>query len=425
MRRLAPLTPLVGLLSCSADPPVDPDFESASATDANQPTGGPSADGADDESGALPVAVEEHCLFDPVGTLYGFKYQCEGSVAVDVLVEHPFEGSPETGFLELTFGPDEAGDSYADPLVMACCPWYHEHDPYCEQPHERACWIDLVEQGCKSMPSRIEAFAHEHFPGALNAAKRGAILQIADHVGDNQVACVQAFRDTTGLAAMLQECDNEGNSVDFADMLETGSWTFDPPGLVQHVEISIPAAAMSGFHPVGDTDPEICWSADENDGTVFLEIDPPPEAIVLHLASGNASLVGPEADGRVELEPASTLVLSSRAIESLDLYTAGAVAYARGLAVPVDRAHLRLWERAAATAEGSTLSVAPGAAKFVASVSMFGEQRHLQHVTNATPIIVAHDGDGWSTSAFLVGVSDGEAWSATVVVEPARWHGGQ
>lgn len=229
------LIPLVVLLSCSADPPVDPDFESASATDANQPTGGPSADGADDESGALPVAVEEHCLFDPVGTLYGFKYQCEGSVAVDVLVEHPFEGSPETGFLELTFGPDEAGDSYADPLVMACCPWYHEHDPYCEQPHERACWIDLVEQGCKSMPSRIEAFAHEHFPGALNAAKRGAILQIADYVGDNQVACVQAFRDTTGLAAMLQECDNEGNSVDFADMLETGSWTFDPPGLVQHV----------------------------------------------------------------------------------------------------------------------------------------------------------------------------------------------
>ncbi|MCX4242963.1 hypothetical protein [Paraliomyxa miuraensis] len=416
------LLPLLGVLSCG-DPPVDdPDFasDSASATDGGAGTGN-----APDEMGTGPTPVDGYCLFDPKDDRYGYRYQCGGVVLVDVVVEHAFAGSPEMAFLEFVFGPKVDGDSYSDPLVMACCPWYDLDEPHCAQPHERACWIDVIEQGCRSMVDKIEAYAHDAFPGALNTAKRTAVLKVAEYVDEHQTDCVTAFRDDTDIATVLQLCDVENNgAVDFGDMLENGVWSFDPPGLVQNVELTVYSAWMSTLHPIGDDEPAplTCSSADENDATRFVEVDPPPETVVLRLASGGgASLIGPSAEGAAALDTTSTLAITSGALENLALHSGATTIVAYGMEIPIEGLHLRLWERASGVAEGSTLTIAPGAARFSAGVSALGESRH-RWVTNATPIVVAHDAEGWASSGFAIEETvDGEPWM--VVIAAARWHG--
>jgi hypothetical protein len=128
--------------------------------------------------------------------------------------------------------------------------------------------VDLIEQGCKSMVGQIEDFAHDRFPGVGNAAKRAAVLKIADHVRDNQADCVAAFRDQTGIAAMPAMCDEDGNGADYTSLLEDGSWSFDPDGLVSLVELSVARAEWHGLHPLGPDDGalEECESADDNPG---------------------------------------------------------------------------------------------------------------------------------------------------------------
>lgn len=208
-----------------------------------------------DETGAGELQpVEGRCLYepDPMGELYGLRYQCAGRVFLDVTIEHPFAGSPEEVPIELEFGEGVDGDSYQSPHVLACCPWYDPQATNCSQPHERACWVDFVEQGCKSMVGKIEAFAHATFPGVLHAAERNAVLKVADHVRDHQDQCTAAFREATGIAAMQPTCDEDGNGMQYGSMLGDGVWTFDPDGLVGKVEIAVAQADWYGLHPLAD-----------------------------------------------------------------------------------------------------------------------------------------------------------------------------
>ena len=414
----ARFAPLITTLSCGGPPPPeDPDYGTITATDGDWPTGGALDDGADDGG---PRAVEAFCLFDPIADLYGYRYQCDILVTVDFVVEHPFEGSPEIGAADLVFGPDADGDSYADPLVMGCCPLYQTSELYCVQPHEHACWVDLVEQGCHSMADKIEAYAWDTFPDAIDTAKRNAVLQIAKYVGEHQADCVGAFRDDTGLSSTPPSCDADGNSFDFGGLLEMGEWSFDPPGLVQNVSLSITAAEMYGIYPIDQPIPEICWSADENDGTLFREVDPPDGAVELRLVTGNASVDGPSIDGSAVLDTESALAMSEGALEELSLHSSQATVTASDLSIPLEGAHLRLWERADGVAEGSTLTIAPGAARFVAGVSALGESRYVDDLTNATPITVVQEPYGWLMPAFDVIVSDGEI-SAVVQIGDTQW----
>ncbi|MCA9710415.1 MAG: hypothetical protein KDK70_31535, partial [Myxococcales bacterium] len=50
------------------------------------------SDGAD-ETGGGPV-VADGCLMDPVPGSFGYKYQCAGSITIDVTIEGDFDGSP-------------------------------------------------------------------------------------------------------------------------------------------------------------------------------------------------------------------------------------------------------------------------------------------------------------------------------------------
>ena len=146
-----------------------------------------------------------------------------------------------------------------------------------------------MEQGCKSIVTNLEDFAHDELSGIANTSKRNAALKLADHVRTHQADCVTALRSETGIASTLPSCDMDDNGVGFDSMLEAGIWSFDPDGIVDNVGISIQAANWTSIHPL-EGSPETCWSADENDGVLFLGIDPAPGSKVLHLQAGAASL---------------------------------------------------------------------------------------------------------------------------------------
>jgi hypothetical protein len=435
IRRACPSSALpllfVAVAACGDDGGISDDrFPDTDSTTSGDTSDAP-PDGADETGGSVPTAVEGRCLYDPdlTANLYGYRYQCEGSVAVDIVIEHDFDGSPEVGFFELPFGHGVEGDSYEAPLVMACCPWYDTSPgaTNCDQPHERACLVDLVEQGCKSMVAKIEDHAHERFPGLLDTAKRQAVLKVAEHVRTHQGDCTAAFREDTGIAATQPTCDEEGNGVPYVSMLENGVWMFDPDGAVKNVEIAVAQAQWTGLYPNPVDDPygaASCESADENDGVLFLEIDPAAGTKVLHLVAGGVELVGAGVAGVGEIDSTSTLALASEpgaaSLEDFALHSAGAAAVLVGdVTVPVDDFHVRLWGRAPAVVEGSTLTVQPSGARFAVSATVLGESR-VNTATNATPIVVTKEAGGWRTSAFSIESPHvGEPW--LLVVAPGRW----
>ena len=116
----------------------------------------------------------------------------------------------------------------------------------------------------------------------------------------------------------------------------------------------------------------------------------------------------------------SVLAVSPAALENLALHSAGAAMVLAGeVAVPVDDFHVRLWERASAHAEGHTLTVEPGDARFAVSAVALGRNA-VQIVINATPIVITHGAGGWRTSSFSIAHSHhGEEWS--LAVAPAQW----
>ena len=408
---------------------VDDEFATVSDSIGGDPSGTTAEpDGVDETGGAVPVPVEDHCLIEPIEGLYGYRYQCEGSVFLDIVIEGDSDGSPASDSFELSFGPGVEGDGYDEPLVMACCPQYAIGSPNCGQHHERACFIDLVEQGCKSMVAKIEDYAHDTFPGILDAAKRKAVLQVADHVRDHQADCTAAFWGETGIAGTEPACDEDGNGVPFASMLETGIWTFDPNGPVDNVEVSVAQAVWTDLHPLDEEQrPAECQSADDNDGAVFLEVDPAPGSKTLRLVTGSVALEGPSTQGAGEVSPSSTLAVKleandSASLENLALHSTGtAVVTTAGMSITVGSFHVRLWDRTPADVgvDRTTLTVAPGAARFAVSATALGESR-VRFATNATPIVLTREPEGWHSAAFSIGVPrQADPWS--LVIAPAQW----
>lgn len=410
----------------------DPEFESDSAGLGTTGMGvvtGP-GDGADETGGGGPI-VADHCLFDPIDGLHGYKYQCQGNIAIDVVIEGPFDGSPVTDFLQLDFGYGVGGDSYDEPHVMACCPAYDDSAPSCGQPHERACVIDLVEQGCKSIVTNLEDFAYDEFGKPADLSKRNAVLKIAAYVRGHQPDCMNAFRGDTGIAGASPTCDMEGNGLQFDSMLESGEWSFDPDGLVSNVQISVQAANWTGLHPLLGS-PDLCASADENDGVLFLELDPAPESRVLRLVAGSAAidgswLAGGRVEGVSELSPQTSRLAilidpatDTATLENLELHSAGAAEVdAVDTTWIVSRFQVRLWDRTVAHHTAGVATVPAGNARFAVSATALGGTGVVT-ATNATPIVITKHGAGWSTSGFaIVPQHSGEEWS--LVIMPAQW----
>ncbi|MCX4243613.1 hypothetical protein [Paraliomyxa miuraensis] len=409
--------------------------------DPDMPVDPGETDGDDAGGGDGPV-LSRSCLTDSRPDRFAYKYQCEGDIAIEVMVDGPFDGSPVSDALVLEFGPGVTGDSYESPHVMACCPEYDESAPNCEQPHERFCIVDLAEQGCKSMAPNLRDFADDAFggPSIADAAKRAAVNKIADYVRDHQRDCIEAFVDLTGVGSIPPSCDPDDNGIDYASLLESGSWSFDPPGLVTDVQIAVVDANWAGVHPLEGVLDE-CSSADDNDGVLFLEIDPDPGSVTSRLVAGSGELVGPSLDGSIvqgfgELgseasgcQPGACSTLTvlvdpvlGASLENLELHAAGAAEVGtKDFTITVDGFAVRLWDSTPAVLdeEGMTLEIPPGAAWFAVSAESGGIPG-VVNATNETALVVTKTPEGWASSALTIGHEDGLGhW--TLVVAPAQW----
>lgn len=377
------------------------------------------------------------CLFQPEAGESALRYQCEGNLMLEAVIEGPFAGSPSNSLIPLAFGPNVPGDSYTEPRVMACCTRFGD-EPACEQDHERACMLDLAEQGCRSMEPNIRDYADEHYPGPglENAIIRAAINKIADHVRDHIGDCFTAFGRDTDIESTPPDCNP---LVEYDALLETGVWSFDPDGVVDQVTITVVDAQYDGIHPTNDA-PASCESADDNDGVVFFQVDPKPGARRLTLASGSATLYGPRFDvmGVAELgsaatgcaaERCSTLALAvdryagAASLEDLRMRLAGTTEVGvPGAGICVDDFSVRLWDAAPATVDeaGTTATIPPGGAWFVVSAAS-GGSRSMITATNETAIMLREQPGGWTSSAFAIArrLPVGERWS--LVVAPGMW----
>lgn len=436
---------LVGSTACGDDgqgsnPPIV-----VSTTDENG--GGSTGDGGVDgldETGAEP-GVDDECLFQPEPGRSGWKYQCEGNIAIDILVEGSFDSSPATDLLVLEFGHDLDGDSYDEPHVMACCPAYDFSAPSCGQKHEQACMADLAEQGCKSIETNVRDFAADAFGGdtIADAFARSALHKVADYARHHQGDCIHAFVTNTGVGPTAPTCDEEGNGAGYDSLLETGQWTFDPDGAIDNVEISVQAANWTGLHPT-DGSAERCRSADENDGVLFLEIDPAPESMILRMVGGSAALHGPTLEGEDEITGLAELdswatgcwpahcsrlaiaidpVAETASLEDLELHSTGAAAIGTPHASTfIDEFRVRLWDSTPGVLDPTrtTFTIPPERAWFAVGAAL-GEVRGVVSATNETEIVIRSDPDGWSSSAFTISHRDGNGQRWSLVITPARW----
>ncbi len=228
------------------------------------------ADGADgaDVTGGEPSLVEGRCLFldadAEANNLFGYRYQCSGRL--EATIEFNF-GSES---IIVDYGPSTEGDTYAEPKVMACCPPVGVDAP-CEEPHIQACVVDALVQGCKSLATRLEEYGAD-----LGAAGKEAANKAADFIAKNQTACYNAFAVNTGIAGTTPACDAANNNVPhFPDEAIGGSWSFDPPGLIDDVTITVTNAEFFEVFP-WTTDPEYpgdeCRSSEDNDHVVLSEV---------------------------------------------------------------------------------------------------------------------------------------------------------
>ncbi|MCX4242078.1 hypothetical protein [Paraliomyxa miuraensis] len=374
---------------------------------------------------------------------FAYKHQCSGDIIIEIVVDGSFDGAPVSDLLELEFGPGIMGDSYGSPHVMACCPEYDPSLPNCEQEHEQFCMADLAEQGCKSMEPNLRDFADEAFggPSLADAAKRAAVNKIADHVRDHQTDCIEKFVEHTGVGMTVQSCDADGNGIGYDTLLESGVWSFDPAGIVSNVQISVVEANWTGVHPLGEPLDE-CHSADDNDGVLFLEIDPDPDSSILHLVSGNAELQGPPIGGSTVqgfgvlgseatgCQPGgcSTLavlvdsVAGVSSLENLELHAAGpAEVGTKDHALTIDSFAVRLWDSTPAVLdeEAQTLTIPPGGAWFAVSAASDGVPG-VVNATNETALVLTKTLNGWISSTLTIGHEDGLGhW--TLMVTPAQW----
>ncbi len=278
-------------------------LSTASAGETEGDTDG-GAGGADESGGSgEPAPVAGGCLFsdDQADALnvYGYRYQCRG------VFQYKLQADSMSEDVTISYGNLVDGESYEEPRVMGCCPAYDAGEPPCAQPHTQACLVDLSEQGCASIVYELNAAANER-----SGAIKEALLKAANYVGsaEGQQDCFKAFAVDTGIATTAPTCDENQNSVVDYDQLAIGaSWSFDPPGLIPNVTITIEDAEHQGIFPwTSDTEfpGDTCKSSWDNNHVGLLELD--PNDPVFELKYGTAEVRGDKLIDRATLDSRRT-----------------------------------------------------------------------------------------------------------------------
>jgi hypothetical protein len=366
----------------------------------------------------------------------GFKYQCEGQLAASFDVEITAAGVPDESFgAFFDFGDGSAGDSYEKPFVMACCPDY-EAAPNaslnCAKPHNQACVVDMVQQGCGSLVARMNEWAEQQGAVASNAG-----FALANWVADNQQACFDTFIVDTNILNTPPSCDGSNNeNFNYDSELSGTSWTFNPGVTgVGDVTITIDTAQIVDFYPLpadSEPTPVQCESAEENDGVSFLEHDPDP-SFTYELASGDATVSGMYSGSYVEASAdfagtsnsctlcsyvshqAASGTLDALVLDSEDPAT---VTWSTSQLLTPDRFRLALYSPVAVSSVGwEHYRAAAGSAMFVVSMEEAGVSTMLFGTNdNAIDLKRAGLSQPWKIKPFTLKYTDSqdELWAIYV-----------
>lgn len=393
------------------------------------------ADGGADTTGGGPHETLA-CLVDddPEGLEFGYRFQCDGQFTVRA--ELMYTGGNFDESMSFTFGHEMGDDSYADPLVMACCRAVDPDAESCDEPHFKACAIDLVEQGCLSMGPSIETEANKH-----SGIVKEKMNQVAKWINTHQDECRDAFFVDTGLQGADVGCEYPEPYT----FLENAVWVADH-GVsdISPVTLTVSGVEIFDYFPdpwfEPDDEPAQCWSDDHNNMIFFAQAGDGPGDTKLKLASGSMVLSG-SVEGqsiRGDGDLLGTLsgctgddcshmafAMQSNGVASLNELVALSLAPAEvGTSmetVTLDRFRVELWDEAVGSHTNFTSVVIPaGKAQFIVSTSFdnacYGvigvneTQIQLQKVRNTY----------WSSSAFTILHYDGSVpWE--LVVMPSHW----
>lgn len=414
-------------------------------TDSVLTSGIPEGGTSDEETGAAdsgsggtppgPVLVQGCLLEDPdpdmPGPAFGYVHQCGGRIFA------AFGASNLEAARTELFGSDQPDDPYAAPKVVACCDPLEEPSQF-EVPHHAACYIDMIETACRSLPVRIVEAAQDG-PAVVRPQATRLANWIASEGG--QEDCKREFRDDSGFDQ-------------------------DDPGLIQHTWNLPNRSGLDGWPAIEDPfvrlDAEIlslflpdsrderleCEDNGLSDDQIFI-VNKGTEEETRTLARGVAHLSGKNYFEPDESDPlvldlplaatengcigehgCSLLAVgdpdgsrSGWTLETMNLNGASRVASpGRKSNVVVERFRLQLAGPAPAFEErAGVLRVEPGDAVFAVSGRVAGTATIL-YTTNKTPIVLRSTGSGgWNSSSFSATFTDtnGEVWRLTL--PPSAW----
>jgi hypothetical protein len=240
---------VVAISACkSNDPGPGPIFETGddgiTAPDVDLPSGE-----TGEEPGPVALPTGECVQYPKPEKYYGFVHQCEGRAKLS------YQAKSESGSYSFTFGPGAKNpslwvrpDSYALPLVAACCGRFNYENPTFEQklPYLNNCLIDTVQQTCHGIPHLLRRAAEQ----ADSLAKKLALKAFAKQVESREDECV------TELWA-------GGATEDYPNRLLERTWT--PK---KGVSITLVDAEVTDWTVEGEVDWNTCTSMYDNDPAV-------------------------------------------------------------------------------------------------------------------------------------------------------------
>jgi hypothetical protein len=235
----------------------------------------------EDESGGGEGGGElspNACLLDPEEGKHGYRHHCGGFMTFNF--SGHANGHEVAESYSYGFGPTYADavfediDTYANPVVMACCggPYDFDEAPSAQPTYFKNCKADAVQQMCSAMGQWLIKLA-EDYPLA-----KGALYDAAEILGSqaNQTACN---------AALYEDGEN------FNEVSDT-SWDI----AVGNSSLTIEVDLIEILDIAYDEPPAVCESIFENDDNLLPLLTQTDEGDldVLALENGHITLT----DGR-------------------------------------------------------------------------------------------------------------------------------
>lgn len=364
-------------------------------------------------------------------------YQCAGefsaSISFNTLLGDCAQtlGDPYWCEENHEFGPLE--EPYEMSAVVACC---DAEEPVAPETIVSHCASDLVEQLCRSVPTRLQNLIDQNaFAVGENQAQK---LQnwLAEHQQDCYLALYKPT-DTPGFLEPRSWLVNGGQNPDWP-LLDDFTVTLDP------------AEVESASLPEDPDNYLSCEDNDVNNTEIFEDFVPTSPGInrVMHMAESSlGSIMGPEVfGGRVSgtgsfqsqasscvdpwcsrLEVTTDEPAGFWTLEELELFVDGSVELSNGkTSLIIERPAIRLYQVALGTIQTDrrgtkVYSVQAGESHFVISGVGGGVTPDLRWGRSSSPITARQKGGTWVIDSFVIEHVDADGNSWTVTVPPTTW----